>query len=297
MPIQKASNLGKVETFETGLFLDELLGGGAMPYGYIVEFFGEKDTGKSTAALQVIAAAQKNGDDCLLVDTEFKFTPHYAEQLGVDADALDVLREPVAETLLDELQEHIQSGKYRVIVMDSIGQLSSRIVYEKAAGEKHIGTQSSLIKAFLEKNTHHLLYRNILFIGISHERKTMDWGKIYSLGGNKWHEKKMVSVRFKDNGEMLKRGDTVVGRTVTAKVEKNHLWGTRGKEMKLNLMNNTGFAVGSNLAEIAEQKGVLTKEGQFYIFAGERVARGKVALIEALKDEGLRQRIKDALAT
>ena len=296
MSITKASNLGKVETFETGLFLDELLGGGAMPYGYIVEFFGEKDTGKSTAALQVIAAAQRKGDACLVVDTEFKFMPHYAEQLGIEAGKLDVLHEPVAEKLLDELEEYIQSGKYKVIVMDSIGQLSSRIVYEKAAGEKHIGTQSSLIKAFLEKNTHHIHYRGILFIGISHERKTMDWGKIYSLGGNKWHEKKMVSVRFKDNGELLKRGDTVMGRTITAKVEKNHLWGTKGKEMKLNLMNNTGFAVGTDLAQIAEQKGVITKEGQFYIFAGEKIARGKVSLIEALKDESLRTRIKEALS-
>ena len=76
------------------------------------------------------------------------------------------------------------------------------------------------LKAFLEKNTHHLLYKGTLFIGISHERKTMDWGKIYSLGGNKWHEKKMFSIRFKDNGESLKRGDVVMGRTVTAKVEK-----------------------------------------------------------------------------
>ncbi len=270
MPVFSAAKLDDIEVLPTSIFLDEITGGGGLPRGRICEFYGAKDTGKSSAALQVVAAAQKLGLKCLYIDIEYSLSTEYAEKLGVDIKAMDVLRETTAEEYLDATEEALRSKKYQVVVIDSIGDLSSRAEQEKAFGDKTIGVQASLMTKFSRMAAPIVSLNRILLIGVNHERVDfMGMGKLYVMGGNKWSEKKKLSIRFREKtGVVLKNGDVQVGRVIIATVDKNHVWGTKGKTMEVHLMNNDGFSVSANLLDVAISSGVVTKVGNT-LFLGE----------------------------
>lgn len=273
MPVFPAANLNDVEVLPTGIFLDEITGGGGLPRGRIVEFYGAKDTGKSSAALQVVAAAQKQGLKCLYIDVEYSLSTEYAEKLGVDIKEMDVLRETTAEEYLDATEEALRSKKYQVVVIDSIGDLSSRAEQEKAFGDKTIGVQASLMTKFSRMAAPIVSLNRILLIGVNHERVDfMGMGKIYVMGGNKWSEKKKLSIRFREKtGVVLKSGDVQVGRMIIASVDKNHVWGTKGKVMEVHLLNNEGFSAAADLFEVALSKGIITRTGNTHFFSGEKI--------------------------
>src|SRR3546814_5009568 len=79
----------EIEAISTGsLGLDVALGIGGLPTGRIVEIYGPESSGKTTLALHVIAAAQKNGGVCGFVDAENALDPASAAKLGVDLGEL-----------------------------------------------------------------------------------------------------------------------------------------------------------------------------------------------------------------
>lgn len=282
MPITKASAIKDFDVLQTGMFFDALSGIAGLPLGRIVEFWGQQDSGKSTAALQVVAAAQKKGHKCLWIDTEFQFTAEYAERIGVDTTKLDVLREVTAEETLDQTEEFIKSGKYKVIVLDSIGQLSSRIWFEKQAGEKTIGTQASLIHQFLAKVAAYVIFNKVLFIGISHERKDMEWGKLFSLGGNKWAEKKKLSFRFVAKAYRT-QGETVLGKVIQVIVTKNHVGDTAGQKIETLLSKDKGFDAEADALDGAIAAGKFERTGNTFFYKGEKIGTMK-ALREWAKE-------------
>ena len=295
--ITTADKIDDIKVLETGIFLDEITGGGGMPRGRICEFWGAKDTGKSSAALQVVASAQKQGLKCLYIDVEFSLSTGYAEKLGVNIKDLDVLRESSAEEFLDATEAALRSEKYQVVVLDSIGDLSSKAEQEKSSGERTIGMQASLMSKFSRMLAPLVSLNKILFIGVNHERVDfMGMGKIYQMGGKKWSEKVKLSIRFREKpGVVLKNGEEQVGRVVYAKVDKNHVWGTKGKEMEVQLLNNDGFSVAANLFEVALSAGIITKTGNTHFFAGEKLGTvGKAREWAKIPENTLR--LKEALS-
>lgn len=243
--------------------------------GRMVEFVGAQNSGKSTASMQVIAAAQRQGFKCVLADSEFSYTTEYGEKLGVDTAELDVLRATTAEEILDELEEIIKAGKHKVIVLDSLGQLSSRIWFEKQAGEKTIGTQASLIHAFVLKTIPYIVMHKILFIGITHERKDMEWGRLFSLGGNKWAEKKKLAFRFREKA-IRYQGDTPIGKVIEVIVTKNHLGNTEGEKKEVFIAKDEGFSIAADLLDAAISSGKFERVGNtFFLKDGTKIGTMK----------------------
>jgi len=294
--ITKAKEIGDPEVLQTGTFLDDLTGIGGLPFERIIEFIGEQKTGKSTASFHVIAEAQKQGYKCLLVDIEHSITAKYAEELGVDTDALDVIRAKFAEDYLNETVEACESGKYKVIVLDSIGSLSSRVEAEKQVGEKTIGGQASLMSVFVRKIAPMVSYNKILFIGINHLRDqigSMSNAKV-AMGGKNWSEKKKLSLRFRETGNLLKQGENTIGKVINVKVEKNAVGPTEKREADVQLIFGSGFSASANLLQVALDRGIFEKQGNSYFLSGEKL--GTISkLREWLKDPVNEDLIKEKL--
>lgn len=73
--------------------LDAALPGGGLPRGRLTEVVGPRSAGATTLALTVVAQAQhRAGDLACLLDLAGTFDPPSAHALGVDLDALAVLR-------------------------------------------------------------------------------------------------------------------------------------------------------------------------------------------------------------
>lgn len=274
--IQKASEIGDVEVLKTDTFLDELTGIWGLPKERIIEFYGAEKTGKSTASFHVIASAQKQGLTCLLVDVEHSFTPKYASDLGVDLKKLGVIRAITAEEYIQQTLDAVSSKEWDLIVFDSIGSLSSRAELEKEAGEKTIGQQSSLMSVFVRKLAPKISYQKQIFIGINHSRTDIMTGKVLTMGGKAWSEKKKLSIEFREkSGVLLKSGENVVGKVINVRVMKNAVGPTERKEMDVQLIFGSGFRSSGNLAQELLDKGIISKEGNSFFYQEKKIAVGK----------------------
>ncbi|MBY0585497.1 DNA recombination/repair protein RecA, partial [Candidatus Carsonella ruddii] len=83
------NHLKKIECLSTGsLNIDNILGIGGLPYGRIIEIFGQESSGKTTLSFSIIKEAQKVGDVCAYIDVEHCIDIHYLENLGINVSKL-----------------------------------------------------------------------------------------------------------------------------------------------------------------------------------------------------------------
>jgi recombination protein RecA len=108
-------------TGSTGL--DAALGTGGLPRGGIVEIFGPETCGKTTLALQIIAATQQLGGIAAIIDAEHALDPAYCRTLGVDLDALVFSQPDTGEQALGIVELLVRSNALDVIVIDSVAAL------------------------------------------------------------------------------------------------------------------------------------------------------------------------------
>lgn len=299
MPILSANSLTKLKILKTNTPLDKASGIGGLPHGFITELWGATNTGKSTIAFQCVASAQKQGLRCLWIDVEHTFRAYVAnerraELFGVDMDSLDVMVEGDAESYIDNTEEAIRSKKYDLIIMDSIGDLSSKIEQEKTSGEKTIGVQASLMTRFVRKIIWMVDMNEIIFLVVNHERMDLN-GAIYQMGGKKLAEKKKLSFRFREKaGFLIKQGEKVVGKVIRITVSKNHFAPTEKEELESNLIYQEGFSYAQDLMQDAIDRGVFEKKGNTFWFSQEKIGMIS-ALREWMKVEENAERIKQML--
>jgi len=293
--IKMASAINDFKVLPTNTFLDEALGIGGIPLGRIGELWGENNVGKSTLCIQIIKAAQEAGLTCCYVDVEETFTAKWAQDLGVDISKLGVFNADSAEEYIDGTEALLKSGKWDVVIFDSIGSLSSKVEQEKTAEQKTIGIQASLMARFVRLIAPVVRQKHIAFIGVNHQRIDMD-KRIYQMGGKAWSEKKKWAVRLREkSGAVLKSGDKIVGKVIIARVSKNHVGPTEGWEKDVRIINGQGFSYAQNLLQDAIDRGVISKDGNSHFFEGEKIGMiGKAR--EWIKEPDNAERIKKALS-
>ena len=297
MGIIYASSIEEVTVIPTGLFIDKLTGIGGIPRGVITEIFGDEGIGKSSLCLQVVKAAQEQGLSCLFADVEWSYTPAYAASLGVDNSKLGLIQEDYAEATLEIIEDAVASGKWDLVVLDSIGGILPRAEAEKGVEGKTIGGQAGLIAKFCRKIVPQLRRNNVALVVINHSFIDIMSGKLLTSGGKKLSYHKSLSIRFKQKqGVSVKQGERKVGKVVVGEVRKNKMAATEGLEMDGTLIFGTGFSASADLLVNAIDKGVITKKGNTYYFGSEKLGIGLGKLRKMLEEDAvLVEKIKLAL--
>lgn len=230
---------------DTGIqALNEVLGGG-LALGCITEFFGKESVGKSTLALQCIAAAQAEGRECLFSDTEFNFTPQYASSLGVDCSKLDLTQLRIGEETFDAIEHWVSQTKGGLVVLDSMGGILPKEEAEKTAEGRTIGLQSRLMAAFCRKMIGLLAENECALIVVNHEVLNINTGAIGSSGGAKLSHHKRYSIRLRPFfGKNVSRTTDGSKRAKPIEAELKKEKGmdtTEGKKVELTYFKGLGF--------------------------------------------------------
>jgi recombination protein RecA len=146
-----------IEVIPTGIpSLDIALGIGGIPRGRFIEFYGPEQSGKTTAALQVAANAQRMGLSILYVDAENALDPAYCQKLGLDIAREDfVICQPdFGEQALNACLRLIDAGLIDLVIIDSVAALTPKAKFDSvaedvASGGKFVGTHARMMSAFL----------------------------------------------------------------------------------------------------------------------------------------------------
>jgi recombination protein RecA len=267
------------------LSLDIALGVGGYPRGRIVEIFGPESSGKTTFALQAIAAVQKAGGRAAFIDAEHALDPVYAERLGVNINELLLSQPDTGEQALEICEALVRSEAVAIVVIDSVAALVPQAEIDGEMGDAHVGLQARLMSQALRKLSGTISKTKTIAIFINQLREkvgVMFGNPETSPGGRalKFYSTIRLDIR---RGEQLKMGDGVVGNRTIIKVVKNKV-APPFKTANVDIMYGEGVSREGEIIDLASEANILEKTGAWYAYQGEKLGQGKESVKLLLKD-------------
>jgi len=275
-----------VDSISTGsLGLDIALGIGGLPKGRIVEIYGPESSGKTTLAIQAIAACQKAGGIAAFIDAEHAFDKTYAEKLGVDINNLLISQPDDGEQALDIAEHLIRSGAIDICVIDSVAALVPRSELEGEMGESKMGLQARLMSQALRKLTGTINKTGCCCIFINQLREkigVMFGNPETTTGGNALKFYASVRLDIRRIGQ-IKDGDNITGNRTRVKVVKNKM-APPFKTTEFDIMYGQGVSKSGEIVDLGTELGVLQKSGSWYSYEGTKLGQGRDGVKQLLED-------------
>ncbi len=274
-----------VETIPTGsLSLDIALGGG-IPKGRIIEIYGPEASGKTTVCLHAVAEAQKSGGTAAYIDAEHALDPAYAKRLGVDTDKLLISQPDSGEQALEILETLVRSNAVDIVVVDSVAALVPQAEIEGDMGDAQMGLQARLMSQAMRKLTGVISRTKCTVIFVNQLRM-----KIGVMFGNPETTTGGQALKFYSSVRMdirrisqIKTAEEVIGNHVRVKVVKNKV-APPFREAEFDIMYNQGISIEGDVLDLAANNDVVVKSGAWYEYNGEKIAQGREAAKQYLRD-------------
>lgn len=290
------------EVFSTGsLAIDNALGIGGFPKGRIIEIFGPESSGKTTITLHAIAEVQKNGGVAAFIDAEHSIDPQYARNLGIDIDNLILSQPDSGEQALDIVDTLVKTGAIDLIVVDSVAALVPLAELNGEMKDQVVGAQPRLMSKALRKITGSLNKNGttIIFINQIREKVGVLFGNPETTPGGralKFYSSIRLDVR---KNQQISTGSDIIGNMVKIKVVKNKL-AIPFKTANVEIVFAQGISKFAEIAQLAEEYGIVSKKGAWYSYNDQNIAQGKTNFRLLLENnnslyEELRALVKEKL--
>ncbi|WGS66601.1 DNA recombination/repair protein RecA [Candidatus Carsonella ruddii] len=259
------NHIKKIECLSTGsLNLDNILGIGGLPYGRIIEIFGQESSGKTTLSFSIIKESQKVGDICAYIDVEHCVDINYLENLGINIKKLLIFQPNNGENVFEICFKLINTKLVNVIIIDSIAAIVSQ--NEINFSDNCIGSHARLISKGL-KNLISIIRKNsILFILINQVRTkiTNYFSKEISTGGNAIKFYSSIRIELKRIG-FLKNGNNIIGQEIKIIILKNKL-SKPYRETKIQIIFGYGIYKINEIFNFSIKFKIFKKEKNKYLF-------------------------------
>ncbi|AFP84338.1 recombinase RecA [Candidatus Carsonella ruddii] len=232
--------LKQIEFVSTGsLNVDFILGIGGLPYGRIVEIYGQESSGKTTFAFSIIKEAQKVGDICAYIDVEHCIDINYIENMGINLKTLLIFQPENGEKVFEISQKLINSKYVKLIVIDSIAAIIPEL--EIYNNDNYIGSHSRFLSKNLKKIIPLLRKNNVLLLLINQIRIKISnfYNKETSTGGNAVKFYSSIRIELKRIG-FLKSKNNIIGQEIKVNILKNKL-SKPYRETKIYLIYSYGI--------------------------------------------------------
>ena len=172
-----------------------------------------------------------------------------------------------------------------LVVIDSVAALTPKAEIEGDMGDNKVGLHARLMSQALRKLTATINKTNTTCIFINQLREkigVMFGNPETTTGGNalKFYASVRLDIR---KASAIKDGDEVIGNQVRVKVIKNKV-APPFKKAEFDLMFNEGISRVGELVDMGVEYGILTKSGSWYSYDGNKLAQGRDAAKNVLRD-------------
>lgn len=288
------------------LAFNKALGGG-IPYGKILELFGEESSGKSLMAYDFAYCCQYLGGVVIWADAEQSFTNAWAVKNGLDLSRMVIYQSTSIEKLSDWIAEQalywrsqLTHNEPILVVLDSVSALDTdtNLNSEMVDAKADMGNRAKAIYKYFRIRNEMLYALGITQIYINQLRKNLKAGMFENPdttpGGQAL--KFYASIRIgmyggKQITQKIKGKERKIGRVVSIRTIKNKV-ATPGPTLKGSPMYNNskyvdhiGFDRLFFLDEILIEEGIVekSKSGTF-TYKGKTLCRGSEKFIELLNE-------------
>ena len=275
-----------VDAISSGsLKIDQALGIGGFPKGRIIEIYGPESSGKTTLALHAIAEVQKKGGRAAFIDAENAIDPVYAQNLGVQIDDLILSQPDSGEQALEITELLIKSGAIDLVVIDSVAALVPQAELDGEMSDAHVGLQARLMSKAMRKLAG-VMNRSectAIFINQLREKVGIMFGNPETTPGGralKFYASVRLDIR---KSEAIKNGTEIVGNKVNVKVVKNKV-APPFKTAVVEIMYGQGISYVAELLDLAVDYDIIQKSGSWFSYKGEKIAQGRDAAKNYLKN-------------
>jgi len=277
--LESKKSKGDTKSVSSGSYrLDRATEIGGHPIGKVIEMFGLESSGKSTIALHAIKEFQIAfpGRKVALYDFEHSFSEKYAENIGVDVDALLIYQPDYMEQGYDLLLGQIENGLISLAVIDSHTAAMPKAIVEGEMSAATIGLQARINSKFLGKVKGLLEKNECTLMGVSQTRVNIGGmgDTNISTGGSAW--KFYSDVRYK----LWKRVDK------DNELNESHIEVIKNKcakpfgEAVLDIVWGVGFDNHGEIIDMGVECGLIKKSGSWYSYDEKKIGQGR----EAVKD-------------
>lgn len=316
--IDVARRENRVRTGNCGL--DYVLNGGLVR-GSAIQVYGEENVGKSfsghvaTAYVQNelqedvlwIVSLGEQFDRSLSVMTGGQYGP------GLPA-AIARMEGATGEELVEAATEQVATGKYGLVVLDSLAALRPKDEVDKTMQQnvKMMG-QPNLVNRFITKMASALFYSQntaVLLLNQARDTHEQEWNgftmvkaKPHAPGGRYARHIALADVFMQKEGVIREitgnkerdRNARVIGRSVSFEGMKGKVTGPHGRSISVDIYTEQSdysrfgpgqIDLGKALTDVALVRGVLTQAGTWVSFdaAGKKL-QGKPQWYDALNDD------------
>jgi recombination protein RecA len=261
---------------------------GGTPDGRIIEIYGPESAGKTTIALQLVAAEQEAGELAAFVDAEHALDPNYAQQLGVDVKNLFISQPDSGEQALETVEALVKSRAVSIVVIDSVAALTPQAELDGEMGDSHMGLQARLMSQAMRKLRGATSVNGVklIFINQIREKIGVMFGSPETTTGGK-ALKFYASVRLdvrRIGGEpgQVKSGGVVIGHKMKIKAVKNKV-AAPFKETIVDLVYGKGIDKFADTIRYGITVGAIEQAGSWFSFQGERLAQGADNCIDLIR--------------
>ncbi len=219
-----------------------------LPYGKLVMIAGDSDSGKTSAAIEAMKAAQSQEVGIIYVETEGKTTEQDLKAWGVDPSGILLVQSSIAEEAFElmfaawDAFKTNYPGSRLLIIFDSIGNVVSQrdseidlMEQNSQPGGKGKVNRLAINKMISKRDEDNaaILIINYTYDNMGSPGKTNAGGKAvnffssltFQTSRKGWHEKQEAGKKVR------------IGADVTWKLFKNHLdrSGSKAKEFTLRI--------------------------------------------------------------
>ena len=265
---------------------------GGLPKGRLVEFSGPESSGKTTTALMVAAAYQRQDDrPVFFVDAEGTYDPRWGSMLGIDNSAGKFIKwapeNATAEEVFEQILRVAETNEVGLIVLDSIPALVPQQEDAKDMTQYQMGGISKPLTVFARKLQKVLLKNSSeIVIGINQVRDNMSqYGPTTTtVGGHAWKHMCSVRIEFKSenvdaNGNYVSESvESPAGVRINAALRKNKS-APRDRKLSHYVIDfERGFDSVGDVTDAAVVMGIVKQKGAGFSYidteTGEVLASG-----------------------
>lgn len=147
----KDKKIEPVERISSGSISLDIAMGGGWARGRLHEIYGHEGAGKTMQTLFAVANTQKKNLNVAFIDTEHALDPEWAAGLGVDIDNMFFEQPEEGEQALELVDRLCRTGKFGLIVVDSVAGLVPKSTLEGEMGKQQIGAHARMMSQAIAK--------------------------------------------------------------------------------------------------------------------------------------------------